>query len=103
MAGVAWDTLLTEAEGDPDAMYDIFCKKIQERHIPTRIINGPSKHKAYKLTPIEKKSIKMKHRSWQRYMETKDKNKYAEFARARNKVKTIFKRSQKEHLWKFKE
>ena len=27
---VAWDTLLTEAKGDPDAMYDIFCKKILE-------------------------------------------------------------------------
>ena len=96
---LAGDTLLTVAEGDPDAMYDIFCKKIlklQERHIPTRIINGPSKHKAYRLTPIEKKSIKKKHRSWQRYMETKDKNKYAEFARARNKVKAISKRAQKE-------
>ena len=60
LAGVAWEALLTEAEGDPDVMYDIFCKKIldlQERHIPTRIINGPSKHKAYRLTPIEKKSI----------------------------------------------
>ena len=66
MAGVAWDTLLTEAERDPDAVYDIFCKKIQElqeRHIPTRTIIGPSKHKAYRLTPIEKKSIKKKHRS----------------------------------------
>ena len=92
LADVAWDQLLTDAEGDPDAMYDIFCKKIlelHERHIPTRIINGPSKHKAYRLTPIEKKSIKKKHRSWQRYMETKYKNKYAEFARARNKVKAI--------------
>ena len=29
-------------------------------------------------------------------METKDKSKYAEFARARNKVKTISKRAQKE-------
>ena len=102
LADVAWDALLTEAEGDPDAMYDIFCKiilELQELHILKRTINGPSKHKAYRLTPIEK-SIKKKHRSWQWYMETKDKNKYAVFARARNKVKAISKRAQKEHLWK---
>ena len=59
LAGVAWNTLLTEAEGDPGA-------------------------------------IKKKHRNWQRYMETKDKNKYAKFARARNKVKAISKGAQKE-------
>ena len=49
LAGVAWDTLLTEAVGHPGTMYDIVCKKIlelQERHIPTRTINGPSKHEA---------------------------------------------------------
>ena len=64
LAGVAWDALLTVAERHPDAMYDIFSKKLlvlQERHIPTRTINGPSKHKAYRLTPIEKKSIKVSH------------------------------------------
>ena len=54
------------------------------------------KHRAYRLTPIEKKSIEKKHRSWQQYMETKDKSKYAEFAIARNTVKTISKRAQKE-------
>ena len=54
------------------------------------------KHRAYRLTPIEKKSIKKKHRSWQQYMETKDKSKYAEFARARNKVTVISKRAEKE-------
>ena len=54
------------------------------------------KHRAYRLTPIEKKSIEKKHRSWQQYMETNDKSKYAEFARARNKVKALSKRAQKE-------
>ena len=71
--------LLTDVEGDPDAMYDICNTKIlelQERHISTRTINRPSKHKAYRLTQIEKKSSKKKHRGWQRYMDTKDKNTY---------------------------
>ena len=56
LAGAAWDTLLTEAEGDPDTMYDIFCKKIlefQECHVPTSTINGPSKHIAYKRAQKE--------------------------------------------------
>ena len=63
LAGVAWEALLTEAEGDPNVMYDIFCKKIldlEERHIPTKIINGPSKHESYRLTPIEKSIKKIK-------------------------------------------
>ena len=30
LADVAWDVPLTEDEGDPNATYDIFCKKILE-------------------------------------------------------------------------
>ena len=57
LAGVAWDALLTEAKVDPDTMYNIFYKKILELQ---GHFNGPSKHKAYRLIPNEKK-----HRSWQ--------------------------------------
>ena len=38
LAGAAWDALFTETEGDPDAMYDIFCKKLQEQRIQRQLM-----------------------------------------------------------------
>ena len=76
-AVIACDALLSEAKVDLYAMHAIFCMKIrepQERQILTRTLYVPSKQNACTLIPIEKNSINKKHRSWQCYMESKDKN-----------------------------
>ena len=42
-------------------------------------------------------SIRKKHRMWQRYMETREGSKYQDYCRARNKVKSLIRKSKIEY------
>ena len=41
--------------------------------------------------------IRKKHRAWQRYMETKDGEKYQDYCKARNKVKSLVRKQRIEY------
>jgi hypothetical protein len=60
-----------------------------------RIKNTPRKGKT-PLSAATVKCIRRKHRLWTRYMETRDDDRYREYCKARNKVKTVIRKDRKE-------
>ena len=58
-----------------------------ELHIPLRNQNNKAKKNPGVLNDKILRSIRKKHRAWQRYMETQEGEKYQEYCKARNKVK----------------
>ena len=87
-----WDRLFEDK--NVDEAWSIFEDKIvesMEKNIPTYTINHSKKKKISKtpLTENMLKAIRKKHRMWQRYLETKDGQKYQEYCRARNKIRAL--------------
>ena len=68
--------------------------RAQDKYIPKKTVAGGNKKKTQGITAV--KVIKKKHRAWQRYMETQSEEKYREYTRLRNKVKSITRRAQHE-------
>ena len=65
-----------------------------DKHVPlsrTKTSKGD-----IKLSKETMKSIKRKHRMWERYMEKKSKESYREFCKARNKVKRLTRKERRE-------
>ena len=74
-----------------------YIKKIQDEFIPHRLVSNINRHKG--KIPLNKESvkkIKKKHTLWKRYMETKEGKYYTEYCRARNQVRKLARRIQKE-------
>ncbi len=88
---IDWQTELNSFD-NVDDQWNFFRQKIIDTttlHVPKR---KPPKFNTNQPGIFNEKilkSIRKKHRAWQRYMETKDGEKYIEYCRVRNKVKTM--------------
>jgi hypothetical protein len=88
-----WKT--TQSEKDPDTSFELFLKafeRAKEKCIPKCSSKAGTKARKHNYLPLDERTIqeiKHKHRCWTRYMENRDPNKYMEFVRSRNKVKTM--------------
>ena len=71
-----------------------YIKAIEDEFIPHRLVSNINRHKG--KVPLNKESVKKKHTLWKRYMETKEGKYYAEYCRARNQVRKLTRRIQKE-------
>ena len=96
---IDWDNLFEGLK--PNQMIDLFLSKYNEarqKHIP--IINSKAgvKAKKHNYLPLDDKTvakIKKKHRCWQRYIESRDENKYKEYTRTRNQVKKMVRKAKR--------
>ena len=74
-----------------------FIKTIEDECIPHRLVININRHKG--KVPLNKESvkkIKKKHTLWKRYLQTKEGKYYTEYCRARNQVRKLTRRIQKE-------
>ena len=84
-----------------DQKWKIVASKINEavmKHIPKVTIGGG--HKSRFTTPLSQKvlsKIRKKHRAWQRFIETREGEKHAEFCRLRNQVRKLTRQAQIDH------
>jgi len=70
--------------------YDFINKYVPKKAVASTNINGSKSIKSKgKYNKEIAKSIKKKHRLWQRYIETKDGQKYIAYVQARNKTKSL--------------
>ena len=78
-----------------------YIKKIEDEFIPHRRVSNINRHKG--KVPLNKESvkkIKKKHTLWKRYMETNERKCYTEYCRARNQVRKLTRKMQKEFAMK---
>ena len=74
-----------------------YIKKIEDEFIPHRLVSNINRRKG--KVPLNKESVKKvkkKHTLQKRYLETKEGNYYTEYCRARNQVRKLTRRIQKE-------
>ena len=71
-----------------------YIKNIEDEFIPHQLVSNINRHKG--KVPLNKESVKKKHILWKRYMETKEGKYYTEYCRARNQVRKLTRRIQKE-------
>ena len=96
-----WNTILEQHKGDIESLWSTLKSKIKEaekNHIPVKTYNPTSQRKRTQ-TPLDKETMqatKRKHRCWQRYIETRNQDKYKDYTRQRNKVRKLTRRLQKE-------
>jgi hypothetical protein len=93
-------TTLTQCNNDVNKIYEIVTEKIlslQSRYVPKKEVRTDKPKLAPGITAEDAKHIKKKHRSWQRFMETRDDKKHREYTRARNKVKAITRKAKRRH------
>ena len=85
---------------DVDSQWQFFknvYSDIVSRYVPRRTINTCStKDRKGKYNKDIAVSVRKKHRLWQRYIETRDGQKYAAYVQARNKTNSLIKRYQRE-------
>lgn len=85
-----WPTIL--GNKNVNEMWDTFeevLRKVQKENIPNKLVN-PAKKK-WKV-PLDKKIVelvKKKHRTWQRFMETREETKLQEYRKIRNQVRKL--------------
>ncbi len=84
---------------DVSEMWDLFSNKLKaamERYIPCKKIeNNSSRKQMMPMTEKDRAKVRKKHRCWQRYMETKDGERYREYCRVRNQVRKLTRRLHK--------
>lgn len=69
---------------------------LENKYVPVKICKNDVKRKNnIPLDPGTLEAIRKKHRCWQRYMETREPEKYRIFTRQRNKVKKLVRRAQR--------
>ena len=88
-----WNKILTES--NPNKLFNIFVEKFNKAKsecIPKIICKIDNKAKMHNYLPLDDKTItklKMKHRAWQRYMESREREKYRKYVKLRNQVKNM--------------
>ncbi|KAK3887077.1 hypothetical protein Pcinc_008842 [Petrolisthes cinctipes] len=91
-----------EAEECIETQWKLFrdkLKEAEEKHIPSKYINyfDLRKSKLNNLNKETREAIRKKHRCWQRYMETRDQEKFREHTKQRNKVKKLTRKIDKDN------
>ena len=95
---INWDEVLS---GDTiDEQWEslkAIIKMLEDEFIPHRMVGSCNRHKGkIPLDEASVRKIKKKHTLWKRYMETKDGLYYAEFCKARNQVRKMTRKLQKQ-------
>ena len=96
--GCNWDTVLgTGCVNSQWTRFKEYMKNIESEYIPHRTVSNANAHKG--KIPLDKASIrkiKKKHSLWKRFMETKDGERYNEYCRVRNQVRTLTRKLKKQ-------
>ena len=89
---VSGDTIDEQWKGLKDTI-----KMLEEEFIPHRMVGSCNRHKGkIPLDEASVRKIRKKHTLWKRYMETKDGMYYTEFCKARNQVRKMTRKLQKQ-------
>ena len=91
------DILITSTINHQWLVFKEYIKKIEDEFIPHRLVSNINIHKG--KVPLNKESvkkIKKNHTLRKRYMEIKEGKYYTEYCRARNQVRKLMRRIQKE-------
>ena len=91
--------LPTSADADP--MLDFFTKvlhRAKDKYIPKKKVKKMGNRKTHQSAFDEKviRKIKKKHRAWQRYLETRSGQKFIEYRRLSNQVKSLTTKAKKD-------
>ena len=92
---IDWQTELTKLN-TTEEKWMFFKNKVLssiESHIPK---SKPAKGTPGIINEAVLRAVRKKHRAWQRFMETKEGEKYREYCRARNKVKSLVRKTKLE-------
>jgi len=96
---IDWDAILDVKSMDIDELYKVFTEKIlalQKKYVPSKEISGKMFKHRKPLSKNTLRTIRKKHRAWQRFLETKCGKKYQEYVRLRNKVRKLTRKASKE-------
>ena len=95
---INWKDTLEESGESVDDQWDKFkciIKEAELKHIPNKIFNNSVKKRSIPADPVLIEARKKKNRTWTRYIETRDPDKYKEYTRQRNKVKSLSRKAHK--------
>jgi len=85
-----------------EQQWSYFLEKIRAAElefVPSKMIDQYGNRNIKHDSPMDKKAMeatRKKHRCWQRYLETRDEEKYREYTRQRNKVRSMSRKIQRE-------
>ena len=88
---IDWDALLDPLQNSVDAQFTVFQEKLMaatEKFIPYCHANSGTKSNRPPMDKKVRKLNRRKNRLWTRYMETCDIDKYKEYCRCHNKVRS---------------
>ena len=92
-----WNHLLRAAK-DTDEIWTIVKEKIKaaiDKNIPKSVISGKNNTKTHNIQDRKVLAlVRKKHRAWNRYLETRQADKYRSYCKIRNKVRKLSKESQ---------
>ena len=94
-----WNLEFSNTHDNVDEQWKILLKHIniaRTKWVPMR--TGPPKWRDKGNTPLDNKCVKQirrKRRCWQRYIETRDEQKWREYCKARNQVKKLTRQARK--------
>ena len=93
-----WNKVFEPCRNDPNLMYEAFCATflgLQEHYVPHKEVWSNSKKNHVPLPEKGLKLRKKKHQAWQRFLETREGEKYETYARLRNKVRVKTRKAKK--------
>lgn len=95
MDTIDWDKELNSCKNDVEEQWRLLTARFQLAKNKF-IVKPTSQHVRNRPLDNEtRQAVKRKHRAWQRYMETKDPDKYREYTKARNKVRSMTRQLEK--------
>ncbi len=99
MDSIDWEKALISCNNKVEEQWNFIMARLQyvkNQFIPNKIVKSTSQHVSNRpLNKETRQAVKRRRRAWQRYMETKDPDKYREYTRARNKVRSMTRKLQK--------
>ena len=96
---INWSAEFDKLGNNADSAYtyltDIL-KKLQDKYVPSVTTTNSRKKGAVALNRSVLRILRKKHRAWQRFLETRDGEKYKEYAKLRNKVRAETRKAKRE-------
>ncbi len=95
---IDWKSEFEAVENDPDRSYSILLEnlqRVQDMYVPHKVITGNRKRGKVSLPGKTLRILRKKHRAWQRFLETREGEKYLEYAKLRNKVRSETRKAKK--------
>lgn len=95
---IDWEVEFQQFGNNPDEMWKFFHEKLKisaEKRIPHRLVSGSPGWRGKFSVPVDSKCLqikKKKKRCWQRYMETRDDEKWRAYCKQRNQLRNMTRR-----------